>query len=198
MFGRLEPYKGAHVALRAFATVAGQVDATLELVGAGSQERLLRELARELGLRDRVNFAGPVSQEEALRRIAEFDVILVPSLTTRAWKEQFGRVAAQAMAAGTSVIASDSGALPEVLGGCGELVPEGSVSDLATALQSLLHDDARRARLGALSRRRAQTHLSWERVAAGCDDMYAQLLGATNPSRIISGPPASCGPFAPR
>lgn len=174
--GRLIPAKGADIAVRAFAAAADGLDAELELVGAGPQEPRLRELAGRLGIGERVIFSGAVSQAEALERISSYDAVLVPSLTTASWKEQFGRVAAQALAAGTPVVASDSGSLPEVLGGCGELAREGDAEDFAARLGGLLRDPARRARLGECGRRRAADELSWERVADGFDVMYRQVL----------------------
>ena len=63
-----------------------------------------------------------------------FDVVVVPSLETPSWVEQFGRVAVEAMASGVVVVASRSGSLPEVVGEAGVLVPPGDVGALADAL----------------------------------------------------------------
>ncbi len=120
--------------------------------------------------------AGALSQEDALRRIGTYDLLLIPSLTTPTWKEQFGRVAAQAMAAGTPVVASDCGSLPEVVDGCGELVREDDLDDLADTLRRLLGDPVRRADLARRGRRRAIEHFSWDGVASGCDAMYREML----------------------
>jgi glycosyltransferase involved in cell wall biosynthesis len=174
---RLVAPKGGRNAVAAFAEAAAGLDAMLEIVGAGPEEELLRNDAERLGLIDRIHFAGAVSQEDALSRIGSYDVLLVPSLTTARWKEQFGRVAAQALAAGTPVLASASGSLPEVLDGCGELAREGDVQDLADKLGRLLRDPARRAELAARGRARAAGALSWERVADGFDLMYREALG---------------------
>jgi glycosyltransferase involved in cell wall biosynthesis len=174
--GRLEPYKGGEIAVRGFAKVADGIDATLEIVGDGSQRADLETWAAELGIADRVVFRGAVSQSEALRRIAGYDVVLVPSLSARNWKEQFGRVPVQAMAAGTAVIASDSGSLPEVLGGCGALVREGDIDDLADTLGRLLREPGTRQELAARGRQRAADVLSWEKLGDGCDRMYREML----------------------
>ena len=176
--GRLVPEKGAGAALRAFARATTDLQASLEIVGSGPQEAELRRLAERLGIGRRIAFPGALPQEEALERIRGYDVLLVPSVSTRRWKEQFGRVAAQGLAAGVPVIAYDSGALAEVLGGCGELVPEADVDRLADRLGHLLRNPSRRAELAACGRRRARDRLSWERVAAGCDAMYRQILNA--------------------
>jgi glycosyltransferase involved in cell wall biosynthesis len=175
--GRLEPYKGAHLAIQAFARAAGGLDASLEIVGGGSERPSLEECAARLGVTPRVSFAGAVSQDEALERVAGYDIVLVPSLSTRRWKEQFGRIPAQAMEAGTPVIASSSGSLVEVLGGCGELVGEGDLDGLSTSLGLLLRDPSRRAELSRRGRERAIQAFSWDAVADGCDRMYRELAG---------------------
>jgi glycosyltransferase involved in cell wall biosynthesis len=174
--GRLESYKGADIAIRAFADATRDIDAILEIVGAGPQRPELEAAAASLGVRGRVRFPGAVSQEEALTRIRCYDVVLVPSLTTATWKEQFGRVPAQAFAAGTAVLASDSGSLPEVLADCGEIAQEGDVRDFAEKLNRLLRDPGRRAELESRGRKRAVDVLSWEKVADGCSEMYRTLL----------------------
>lgn len=181
--GRLEPYKGGEIAIRAFAEATRGQDTLLEVVGDGSQRRDLEACAAKLDLGSRIAFTGAVSQEEALARIASYDAVLVPSLTTRGWKEQFGRIPAQALEAGTPVIASDSGSLREVLGDCGELVPEGDVGELARALSRLLRDPARRSTLSVRGRERAAALLSWEKVSDDFDRMYRQMLGEAQKPR---------------
>jgi glycosyltransferase involved in cell wall biosynthesis len=176
--GRLEVYKGGTVAIRAFAQAARNVDASLEVIGVGSQGAALRRDAAQAGLSDKVTFVGALPQGQTLSRIARFDILLVPSMTTRTWKEQFGRVAAQAMAAGTAVVASDSGSLREVVGDAGILVPEGDVASLAARLRELLLAPSRVAALGEAGRRRAIKSLSWEFVADRVDEMYRQMVHA--------------------
>jgi glycosyltransferase involved in cell wall biosynthesis len=79
---------------------------------------------------------------------------VVPSLTRRNWREQFGRVAVEAMACGRPVVGAASGEIPRVLGAAGCVVPEGDAAALAAALTALLADPARRAALGAAARAR--------------------------------------------
>jgi glycosyltransferase involved in cell wall biosynthesis len=176
--GRLVAAKGAHVALEAFARAADGLGARFEVVGAGPQEPELRSLVARLGVADRVDFTGFVPQTEALARIAAFDLLVVPSLSTARWKEQFGRVAAQALAAGTPVLASASGSLAEVLGDAGVLAREGDVDDWSGKLRALLRDDSRRADLAVRGRERAAERFSWECVADRVDAMYREVLGA--------------------
>lgn len=186
--GRLEPYKGGELAVRAFGLAAAGIDARLEFVGAGSDEAHLRALAADLGLGDRVDFAGPVPQDEALARIRDFDVLLIPSLTTSSWKEQFGRVAVQAMAAGTPVLASRSGSLAEVVGDAGVLAREGDVGDFSSELGRLLRDPAHRQAVAVRGRHRAENQFGWERVVDGVHRMYEEILATGAPTAALSTP----------
>ena len=68
------------------------------------------------------------------------DILVLPSLTTRTWKEQFGRVLVEGMAAGCVIIGSDSGAIPEVIGDAGIIVPEGNPEALADAIVRVRDD----------------------------------------------------------
>lgn len=174
--GRLEPYKGGHIALKAFAEASKRTDATLEFIGGGSEECRLQELAGRLQVDSRVAFCGPVSQEQALEKISALDILLVPSLTTASWKEQFGRVAAQALIAGTVVVASDSGSLREVVGDAGVLVPEGDVAIAARRLRCLILDPRERALLSERGRQRAEQLFTWEAVVGGVHHMYQEAL----------------------
>jgi glycosyltransferase involved in cell wall biosynthesis len=175
--GRLESYKGAHLAVEAVAQLGSGLDhVTLELVGAGSEEANLRQMVTRTGLASRVTFAGPLSQDEVLKRIAEFDALVIPSISQPNWKEQFGRVAVQAMIAGTPVIAAASGSLPEVVGDAGALFPEGDVGALADALRALASDSTRQAELARRGKGRALAKFTWERVADGVHEMYSGLV----------------------
>ena len=176
--GRLDPAKGALIAVRAFVLAAADTEASLAVIGSGRELDALRTEVSEAAIGGQVEFAGSVSQDEALRRIAGMDIVLIPSLTTPHWKEQFGRVAVQAMAHGAAVIASDSGALREVVADAGVLVPEGDVGRFARELRRLLDEPLRRAELSARGRIRAIQHFSWDVVADKCDRLYRELLAS--------------------
>ncbi len=103
-----------------------------------------------------------------------FDVVIVPSLSTPGWTEQFCRVAVEAMASGVPVIASDSGALPEVVGDAGLLVPPGDPAALRGALNVLASDPDRRIELGRRGRTRSG-RFAWETIAKEQLDFYAEV-----------------------
>ena len=176
--GRFLRHKGVHVLLEAMAEVP---EATLELIGAGPDEAALRAQAEDLGLADRVRFAGPCPPEELPERYRGFDVVAIPSVPTAAWSEQFCRVAVEAMASGVPVVASACGALPEVVGDGGVLVPAGDAPALAAALAELAADDADRRRDRAAHARAAAGRFGWGAVADAHLGLYRAALGAMTP-----------------
>ena len=101
---------------------------------------------------------------------------MLPSRTTPVWKEQFGRVLAEAMACKVPVIGSDSGAIREVIGDAGLIFPEGNVAALADCLRllnaspSLRHDLAERGYV------RASGLYTQEHIAEQTADFYRQLM----------------------
>jgi glycosyltransferase involved in cell wall biosynthesis len=139
--GRLVWEKGHQDVLRAFAALRRGLfgppreDVVLEIVGSGPEEARLRRYADELGVAVHVTFVPTVPYEHMPARFAGASCLVLGSLPTRAWEEQFGMVLVEAMAAGTPVVACASGAIPEVLGGHGTLVGAGDWIGLARALQ---------------------------------------------------------------
>jgi len=151
--GRLVPEKGVLDVL--------SFGERLLCVGAGPLEPKVRASGAEIVVARTV--ADLIGQ---LERMA---VLVVPSRTTRGWKEQFGRVAVEAMAAGVPVVVSDSGALPEVVGDAGIVVPEGDRAALTTAVDRAT---AEAGRLGCLGRERAREKYRWPVVAQQMIRMY--------------------------
>lgn len=129
--GRLLPKKGVDWLIRSIALARPAVS-RLHLFGAGSDEAHLRQLVSELDIP--ATFHGSVSPDRIPAVMAALDLLVVPSLTTPGWTEQFGRVVIEGMLAGTPVITSDSGSLPEVVGEGGIVVGESDVKALADAL----------------------------------------------------------------
>ncbi len=172
--GRLVPEKGVDLLLRAAAAVPMPLE--LVIVGSGEAEPSLRALAQKLGLEERVNFLKPVGSEAVGKLMGEFHVLVLPSRTTRRWKEQFGRVLAEAMATGCVVIGSDCGEIPRVIGDAGLVFPEGDVEALSQSLESVLSSESLYYELSAKARSRAQQFYSQEAVAAKHVEFYRILL----------------------
>lgn len=151
MVGRISPWKGQDVFLRAFAQAFSDDPAvSAHLVGSalfGEQEheRTLHGLADALGLGDRVVWHGQV--EDVPDKMAEFDLLVHASTIA----EPFGQVVIEGMAAGTPVIATDAGGPAETIrdGHDGILVPPGDVAAMAAAMRRLKRDGPLRERLVA-------------------------------------------------
>lgn len=168
--GRLEAYKGVDVLLQA---IALHSNAQLRIAGDGPERATLNELSASLGIEDRVAFLGHIgAQLPAFYR--ELDVLVVPSLPTKGWLEQFGRVVVEAMASGVPVVASRSGALPDVVGGAGILVEPNQPEQIVAALREVA-EVTRWQKLRALGLGHCQQY-SWESVAAQHRAFYDEVL----------------------
>jgi glycosyltransferase involved in cell wall biosynthesis len=145
--------KGLDTLLDAWRTAG--IDEPLTLIGAGDCEADLRARARGL---DNVEFAGRLSQREALARLVGARALVVPSR----WFEVFPRTIVEAYALGVPVVASRIGSLAEVVedGVTGIHVDPDAPAALATALRTLSGSIALSARLGANARRRYETQLA--------------------------------------
>lgn len=163
--GRHEPRKGLGVLLEAFASV--DADAELWVCGKGPETASLQ--AREPH-DPRVLWLGQVGDEELAGRLAGATVFCSPALGG----ESFGLVLAEAMAAGTAVVASDLPGYRIALAGAGVLVSPGDAGALARALNDLLGAPRRRAELVAAGRARARA-LSVDTLAARYLEIYERL-----------------------
>jgi glycosyltransferase involved in cell wall biosynthesis len=133
--GRLHPVKGHELLLRAFAeAAAGHPEWHLVVVGRedGVSQAHLRDQARAGGVADRVRFVAEEPDVRVCLQAAE--MVALPSR----WGESFPNVVAEAMAAGTMVVASDLGDVRDLIGDCGWVVPQSTVACWATALRTLL------------------------------------------------------------
>ena len=164
------PLKGLAVLLRAMHALAPEVAAELIVVTKPTPGGPTEKLVAELGIGWRVQFVSGLSEEAVANLLASAEVMCVPSLY-----EGFSLPAAEAMSTGTPLVASDAGALPEVVGrdgASGVLVPPGDHAALARALEDLLADAPRRAAMGAHARERALERLSWEATARSTAEVY--------------------------
>lgn len=147
--GRLTDEKGVEILARAVAAGGPSLaSARLLIVGDGPRRAAIESLVTTCGLAERTTFTGHLGRAESQKLLEQAWVQVVPSL----WPEPFGLVAAEAMMRGTAVIVSDSGALPEVVGTGGMVVPAGNVAALAAALAEVVTDRDRAESLGEAGR----------------------------------------------
>jgi glycosyltransferase involved in cell wall biosynthesis len=174
--GRFVPEKGLDTLLQAVADLGSGVE--LWLIGNGPDRPVLESLSQELGIEERVRWIEPVSSEKMAEILARVDVVVLPSCTTRVWKEQFGRILVEAMACKVPVVGSDSGAIPEVVGNAGLIFPEGDVAMLAECLQRLKESPELRHELAERGYVRATTLYSQEHIGRLSVNFYKEVLGA--------------------
>jgi glycosyltransferase involved in cell wall biosynthesis len=138
--GRLVWEKGHQDVIRALAALraglagAPREDVRVLIVGRGPEERRLRDYAADLSLADRVELRPFVPYDKMPGVFAAATAVVLASIPTPFWEEQFGMVLAEAMAAGLPIAASSAGAIPEVLQGQGVLHAPGDWLGLARAL----------------------------------------------------------------
>lgn len=172
---RLVPEKGIDLLLKAAAQLPG--DWQIRIIGGGPMRAKLEHLAQELKIATRVMFCGQLASTEMPAQYREMDLLVVPSRTLPNWKEQFGpRASVEAMAAGVPVIGSSSGAIPDVLGDSGFIVPEGDIPALVQALTQLMSDTTLYQSLRTRGRARVLAHYTHEQVAAATVEVYRALI----------------------
>lgn len=134
--GRLVWEKGHQDLLRAMALLRGEGrrDLRAVIVGDGPEGGHLRALASDLGLGDAVELRASVPYDEMPSLYAQASCLVLASLPVRFWEEQFGMVLAEAMAGHVPIVASTSGAIPEVVGERGGYFAPGDWVGLARVL----------------------------------------------------------------
>lgn len=166
--GRIEGQKGFDVLIRALAGIGG---ASLVLVGDGSERGALEELARTVGVADRVVWAG--WSDDARSYLGSFDVFVLPSRF-----EGFPLALLEAMLARSAVVATDVGSVAEAVldGKTGLLVPPEDPAALARAIERLLADGDLRRRLGDQGRRLVLDRFTAAHMTRAFESLYQEVL----------------------
>lgn len=187
--GRLVPYKGFDVLIRAAAAHNFEV----WIIGEGAERPRLTQLITELGLKERVRLLGSVNDCERIKLMCLADVFVMPSVTNA---ETFGLVQLEAMAAGRPVVntALDT-AVPRVArhGMEAITVPPGDAEKLGEAIDTLIRDPERRRHMGLSARTRALTRYSATAFKQGMETIYRDAVAAPSeePSAIAEPPQAT-------
>jgi len=175
--GRLVDWKAVDIAIRALAQVpVGE----LEIIGDGPMADVWKALAQELGIQDRVHFAGWLSQQECAVHLRNCVALVLPSVY-----ECGGAVVLEAMAMGKPVIATNWGGPADYLNStCGILVDPAShpalVEGFTRAMQTLADSPQEAQAMGAAGRERAVQHFDWQRKIQQVIGIYETLLKNSN------------------
>ncbi|WP_347567546.1 glycosyltransferase [Actinopolyspora sp. BKK1] len=171
--GRLDEEKHVEDLLRAMSLLRTDVSTRLEIVGDGSRKESLEQLAAELGIADRVCFAGFVDDEELLAAYARADVFCMPSIA-----ELQSLATMEAMSARTAVVLANAMALPHLVrpGNNGWLYPPGDVHALAKAIDEIVSDRATVDSMGAFSEQIIAEAHDIDAVLARFESVYRHLI----------------------
>lgn len=174
--GRLVDLKGVRLALRAFALLSADEDATLEIIGHGPMRKRLEREARALGVGGSVHFRGHLDHAEALEAMRAAHVFLFPSF------EGGGMVVPEAMAAGCAVVCLDYGGPGAMVGGRrGVAVPledslAATASEVAKAMRRLARDESTRRRLAEKGQEWARRETTWRAKGERLGDLYTRAI----------------------
>jgi glycosyltransferase involved in cell wall biosynthesis len=165
------PLKGLYYLLHAVAEIAKNKTIRLVVVGTPKKNGGISRLIRRLGIGNQIVFTGRISHAEFVRQYARAAMAVVSSVY-----EGFGLPAGEAMACGVPVISTTGGALPEVVGNAGILVPPKDHISLARAIINLLDHPAHANMLGRRGYQRVQQHFTWRRAAEKTVDAYRETI----------------------
>jgi len=145
---------------------------TLTVVDGGAPHRKVTDrLMSKLGLEGRVAFTGKASLKELVRHYSESEIAVVPSVY-----EGFGLPAAEAMSCGVPVIASDGGALPEVVGDAGIIVPARDHGAISDAVNGLFANRKLLKKFGDAGIERVANRFNWEKAVTEIINVYRRFV----------------------
>lgn len=165
------PLKGLSFLLEAIAQIRKSRPIKLTVIGQPKQNGIIENLVGKLGVGDIVRFTGRIANEEFADYYAKSTIAVVPSLY-----EGFGIPAAEAMACGVPLISTSGGALPEVVGDAGIVVPPSDADALAKAITYLLDSPDERKKFAQLGLERANSIFRWKKAAQKVVDVYREAI----------------------
>jgi len=181
----LNEIKGIHILIESLPKVmeAGVDNVETIIVGEGPEKPRLEELARSLGIVEKVHFLGWRDDVPAL--IKQSDIIVVPSIC----KEAFPYFVLEAMVAGKPIVASNMGGIPELIGGepaAGMLVPPGDPKHLAESIMRLIKDSQKRQSISLEAQRKTLNQFHIHRQIGFLEEIYSDLT-TLNPKTSSPG-----------
>ena len=179
LVGRIAEWKGQHIFIQAAAlTLAEFPLARFQIIGAPlfgeeAYEQTIHQMVADLGLSEQIVFLG--FRDDVAVLLADTDIVAHASILG----EPFGQVVVQGMAAGKPIVATNGGALPEIVlpGETGLLVPMGDAPAMARAFIDLLADPDRAKKMGQAGRRRVRERFTMTQTLHALEGLYTRLLG---------------------
>lgn len=149
----------------------------LAVVGSGPGRDRVERLLDRTNLQDYCTFTGPITYDRMPEAYRMADVFVLPSIATPEWQEQFGMSLIEAMACGTPVVSTLSGAIPEMTGDRAVLCQPNDFVSLFEALKELALSPEKRAAMGEAGRAHAVAHFGLDDYAANLAKVYESLAG---------------------
>ncbi|MCL1851861.1 MAG: glycosyltransferase [Peptococcaceae bacterium] len=172
--GNLTPKKGQAYVLKALPALLEHFPHLIyKIVGDGEERSKLEHLADELEVREHVSFLGALSHQEAMREMADCDVMVMPS-----WDEGFGIVYLEAMAHGKPVIGTQGEGAAGLIEkeDVGLTVPAGDAAAIARASNRILSSRELACAMGQRGQEIVSQQLTWNHNAERTMDLYQDVL----------------------
>lgn len=147
----------------------------LNFIGQGSLEDRLKRKIKEFGLIEEIEVKS-VDYENIPFEYQKGEIFVLPSKRSKTWEEQYGMVLIEAMASGLPIIASLSGAIPEIVDKAGLYFQQGDVDGLTDQLIKLIKDINLRSKLAKIGRKRTEDFFDCRKTAKKIEEIYQQLL----------------------
>ena len=165
------PAIGLHYLLEAVAEISATRRIKLVVVGALRKNGEIERLLTKLGIKKHVTFTGRIGNDDFVQHYAKAFLAIVPSVY-----EGFGFPAGEAMACGLPVISTTGGALPEVVGNAGILVPPSNPGALVKAILTLMNHPEQAEQMGREGFNRVRDQFTWKRAAEMTVEAYRETI----------------------
>jgi len=174
--------KGLRFLLQSLAELRKRWDIKLVVVGTTLGDGVTEKLMDKLGVTQAVTFRNQIETSELIHLYRSATLVAVPSTY-----EGFGLPAAEAMSCGAPLVSTTAGALPEVVGNAGILIPPADPAALTDAITQLMESPAKRNECSVLGRKRILEIFNWKNAAASTAEVYAEAVKAKRSGKMAAG-----------
>lgn len=178
--GRLVEEKGLKYLL---AAMTGLPSVRLRIAGRGPLCKWIVAFAAAKNISGRVSGPTPIAAENVPDFLHSLDLLVLPSVPTPNWTEQFGRVLVEAMACQVPVVASNSGEIASVLGNAGKVIPPGNERALIEAVEDIRSNADLAREMGYRGRERVLQNFTHQHIARATSAFYSNLLSSQTQAR---------------